>query len=264
MGRHLAGGDSVGTARQEVILVGKTKWAIAPVRTRDVEGPLFFDEHQWATIEAATARIIPTDHHPGAREAEVVRFIDRYVCGTDFIYASAKGDGFLRMDGKELAVWQERAVRRQRVYAEGIARLDELSVQIHGDQFVKLTNDHQDAVLEALSGAPKPVTYSLSAAQASASGLPTANVPVTDDAIDFFDMLVMHTRQGFYSDPIYGGNKDRIGWRVIGFDGPKSLADTTDGTYTNIDYMFPEAEWPYEQHPATLRRDRPGGRRSKS
>ena len=33
----------------------------------------------------------------------------------------------------------------------------------------------------------------------------------------------MHTRQGFYADPIYGGNRDRVGWRVIGFPGPASL-----------------------------------------
>lgn len=31
----------------------------------------------WATVEAATARLIPTDDLPGAREANVVGFIDR-------------------------------------------------------------------------------------------------------------------------------------------------------------------------------------------
>jgi gluconate 2-dehydrogenase gamma chain len=112
-------------------------------------------------------------------------------------------------------------------------------------------------VLAQLSGAPKPPPFSLAAIAVSASGLPTANVPVSDDAIEFFDMLVLHTRQGFYSDPVYGGNKDRIGWRVIGFDGPKSLADTTDGTYSTIHLMIPEAEWPYDQHPAVLRRGSP-------
>ena len=29
----------------------------------------FRDEHQWATVEAAMARIIPSDDGPGAREA---------------------------------------------------------------------------------------------------------------------------------------------------------------------------------------------------
>jgi gluconate 2-dehydrogenase gamma chain len=236
--------------------VGKAEWAIVPGGTRNVDGALFFDAHQWAAIEAATARIIPTDHHPGAREAEVVRFIDRYVAGTDFVYASPRGDGFLRMEGKELEVWGDRAARRQRVYTEGILQLDGLSRKAFGRQFVDLTDDEQDAVLEELSGAPKPPPFSLDTVAVAASGLPTANVPVSDDAIDFFAMLVLHTRQGFYADPVYGGNKDRIGWRVIGFDGPRSLADTTDGTYTTIQYMIPDAEWPYDQHPASRDRHR--------
>ena len=37
----------------------------------------------------------------------------------------------------------------------------------------------------------------------------------------------MHTRQGFYADPIYGGNRDRVGWQVIGFPGPASLPRCT-------------------------------------
>jgi gluconate 2-dehydrogenase gamma chain len=39
----------------------------------------FFDAHQRATIEAAMARIIPTDDQPGAREAGTIEFLDRYL-----------------------------------------------------------------------------------------------------------------------------------------------------------------------------------------
>lgn len=239
----------------------KATWAVSPISTRDTDDPLVFDEHQWRTIEAATARIIPTDHHPGAREAEVVRFIDRYLAGTSFVYASPKGDGFLVMDGKELDAWEARAGRRRAVYAEGIRQLDEISQRRFARQFIELAEGEQDSVLEELSGVPRPEPFSLSAGAAEAGGLPTANVPVSDDAIGFFDMLVLHTRQGFYADPVYGGNRDRVGWRVIGFDGPRTLADTTDGTYTTLEYMYPEAEWPYDQHPAALVRDRLPGRR---
>ena len=38
--------------------------------------------------------------------------------------------------------------------------------------------------------------------------------------LDFVPLLALHTRQGFYADPIYGGNRDRVGWQVIGFPGP--------------------------------------------
>jgi gluconate 2-dehydrogenase gamma chain len=36
----------------------------------------------------------------------------------------------------------------------------------------------------------------------------------------FFALLVEHTMQGFYGDPRHGGNRDRVGWRMIGFPGP--------------------------------------------
>ena len=39
----------------------------------------FFDPHQRATVEAAMARIIPTDDTPGAREAGTIDFLDRYL-----------------------------------------------------------------------------------------------------------------------------------------------------------------------------------------
>ena len=86
-----------------------------------------------------------------------------------------------------------------------------------------------------------------------AGGAPAGNQPVNEDFLEFFPLLVLNTRQGFYGDPVYGGNDDRVGWRVIGFPGPSSLKATVDGSYTTLEYMIPEAEWPYEQHPAVLR-----------
>ena len=55
--------------------------------------------------------------------------------------------------------------------------------------------------------------------------------------LDFFPLLVTHTRQGFYADPIYGGNRDRVGWQVIGFPGPASLAEVHSGRYSTLDYF---------------------------
>jgi gluconate 2-dehydrogenase gamma chain len=36
---------------------------------------------------------------------------------------------------------------------------------------------------------------------------------------DFFGLVRQHTIVGFLADPIHGGNRDRIGWKLIGFDG---------------------------------------------
>ena len=35
----------------------------------------------------------------------------------------------------------------------------------------------------------------------------------------FFASLLEITTEGFFCDPMYGGNKDMVGWRLIGFPG---------------------------------------------
>ena len=39
------------------------------------------------------------------------------------------------------------------------------------------------------------------------------------DAKSFFAMLLQNTKEGYLSDPIYGGNKDMAAWKMIGFPG---------------------------------------------
>jgi gluconate 2-dehydrogenase gamma chain len=40
----------------------------------------------------------------------------------------------------------------------------------------------------------------------------------------FFDLLWKNTEEGFFSDPIYGGNRNKIGWKLLGFPGVSSGA----------------------------------------
>jgi gluconate 2-dehydrogenase gamma chain len=39
-----------------------------------------------------------------------------------------------------------------------------------------------------------------------------------DEQSDFFELVRRHTIFGFFSHPRYGGNRDRIGWKLIGFE----------------------------------------------
>ena len=42
----------------------------------------------------------------------------------------------------------------------------------------------------------------------------------------FFDALYTITMEGFFSDPVYGGNKNKVSWSMIGFPGlPAVYAD---------------------------------------
>ena len=37
----------------------------------------------------------------------------------------------------------------------------------------------------------------------------------------FFSLLLQNTREGFFADPVYGGNRDMAGWKMLGFPGAR-------------------------------------------
>lgn len=205
----------------------------------DSQEKLFFTDHEWNTIEAAAARIIPTDKDPGAREARVIVFIDRYLSGIDYHYAAADGSGFLRMEGEEARAARARTSDFQRMYRAGVRELDATAVRHGATDFLSADDAVQDEVLVEVSGAPKPSHVRLDEHEVFYSRLQGNS----DTGKSFFDTLAFHVRQGFYADPVYGGNKDQIGWKVIGFPGPKSLKDTMDGTYTTAPYFVEQYNW---------------------
>ena len=222
---------------------------IEPAALVESEQRLFFDQHQWHTIEAATARIIPTDHDPGAREANVVRFIDGYLFGVDYIFAAADGSGFLELRGKELDAWVERIELLRQVYREGINALDGIARERFRADFAEFNNEQQDAVLEEVSGAPKPEPLK----RGTHDRVHMTLRPASDQGLAFFDALVLHTRQGFYGDPVYGGNRNWVGWSAIGFRGPRSLQMTRDCSYIADGSHGMDRRWsdliPHLRHP---------------
>jgi gluconate 2-dehydrogenase gamma chain len=192
----------------------------------------FFDAHQRATIEAAMARMIPTDHEPGAREAGTIDFVDRYLSGIDFIYAKPDGSGFETLTGKRAQAWRRRVDLLRKTYVEGVAALDALAKETFGAEFRTLNEARQDETLSALERRQ--------VGSAGDEG-PALQETLTETELSFVPLLAMHTRQGFYSDPIYGGNKGHAGWRVIGFHGPSSLMEVFNGRYSALPW-FAEGE----------------------
>ena len=199
----------------------------------------FFTAQQRETIEAAMARIIPTDDTPGAREAGTIDFLDRYLSGVDYIYAKPDGSGFESLEGKRADAWRRRIETIRERYVEGIEELDLRSRERFDADFADLTEGQQDEVLAAIENPAE--TEALQAAQVSSGygGPVEPALQQTNAEIDlgFLALLALHTRQGFYADPIYGGNRDRVGWEVIGFPGPASLAEVHEGRYSTLDYF---------------------------
>jgi len=193
------------------------------------------------------ACIIPADDHPGAREAGTVDFVDRYLSGIDHVYAKPDGSGFEQLVGKQADAWRQRIAAVGDTYASGIKDLDRRARDGHGSLFADLTDAQQDAVLTALERSIGSTGQRLEEAQATAAWSPVEPAMQQTSAeidLDFFPLLALHTRQGFYSDPIYGGNRDRVGWKLIGFEGPASLADTHAGRYTTRPFFAEtQSEW---------------------
>jgi gluconate 2-dehydrogenase gamma chain len=40
-------------------------------------------------------------------------------------------------------------------------------------------------------------------------------------SMPYFETLLQDTRYGFFSDPVYGGNRDMAAWKMIGFPGAR-------------------------------------------
>ncbi len=198
----------------------------------------FFDEHQRRTVEAALARIIPSDGGPGAREAGAIEFLDRYLSGVDFVLAKADGSGFVELTGKTREAWHERIDGIRRQYAEGVDELDRRSRGRFGAEFAGLQPEQQDEVLAALE--TPAADEQLTDEKVTEGFAPTPRgmqQAASEQGLDFFGLLVLHARQGFYSDPVYGGNRGRVGWEWIGFQGPESLADVQDGRYSTLPFF---------------------------
>ena len=98
---------------------------------------------------------------------------------------------------------------QQDFYRRGLAALDGYCRKTYNAPFAKLDAAKQDEVIGALE-------------QGKASGFtwPTQQA--------FFNTLRTHTMEGMFADPIYGGNKDFAGWRLIGFPGAQPVFSPED------------------------------------
>ena len=56
------------------------------------------------------------------------------------------------------------------------------------------------------------------------------------DGKQFFEQLLQITMEGFFADPIYGGNRNKAGWRMVGYPGLPAVYATLIDEYRNKRY----------------------------
>lgn len=69
--------------------------------------PSVLSASEWTALEALTARVIPTDHQPGAREANCVNFIDKALVHEDSAALPLYKGGLAALDGVSRARFEK-------------------------------------------------------------------------------------------------------------------------------------------------------------
>ncbi|HTV80487.1 MAG TPA: gluconate 2-dehydrogenase subunit 3 family protein [Steroidobacteraceae bacterium] len=184
------------------VIAGELPWApnTESLPTAARPGPwFFFTTAEGAAIEALADRIIPPDPETlGGKDAGCAVFLDRQLAGP-----YGHNEGHYNAGPFEKGVEQQGPQNPDTpavTYRKALAALDEYCLHAHGGRsWVELSAQDQDELLHGLE-----------------SG--TVVLPGLD-ARKFFENLVRDIQQGFFADPIYGGNRDMCAWKMIGFPG---------------------------------------------
>jgi gluconate 2-dehydrogenase gamma chain len=175
---------------------------------------LFLNDMEVSFIEAAVARLIPADDRwPGALEAGVPNYIDKQLGGAwgagERLYRSGPWEPGTPSQGYQLPFTPAELFRT------ALAAISQELSQA-GTPFAKMSGEQQDAYLRGLEQGGKSLNC------------------VPSDV--FFGHLWECTVEGFFSDPVYGGNRNMVAWRMIGFPGAyASYYDLVDQHGIEID-----------------------------
>ena len=194
---------SVGRSRASAIS-GALPWAPnagnppTPVRP----GPwLFFTGAEGRGMEAIADRIIPPDPEtPGGKDAGCAVFIDRQLAGPygqqDGLYLRPPFQTGMKNQGQQSEGGPTQS------YRVGLAALDNAcKAKYAGKAFAELSDDDKDKVL---------------------SGLESGELKLEGaDGKEFVEEVVKDVQMGFFADPIYGGNREMVAWRMIGYPGAR-------------------------------------------
>jgi gluconate 2-dehydrogenase gamma chain len=160
----------------------------------------FFTGEEGRTMEALADRIIPADSEtPGGKDSGCAVFVDRQLAGPygrqEGLYVRPPFQAGAKNQGHQ----SENDPAQQ--YREGLAALNQASNAKYSKSFARLSDDDKDAVLKGLENG-----------EFKLQGI---------DGKAFFEQIVRDVQMGFFADPIYGGNRDMVAWKMIGYPGAR-------------------------------------------
>ncbi|WP_339227035.1 gluconate 2-dehydrogenase subunit 3 family protein [Oceanobacillus sp. FSL K6-2867] len=177
----------------------------APAPVAEVANPnvalMFFTPDEYQTTNAAVERIFPEDENgPGAMELNAAIYIDHQLASQWGV--NAKDYRLGPFYKPEPTQGEQIKLLRQDLFRLGLKRLDNYSSENYEKQFLDLEAEEQDGVLAAFEEGKA----------GSISGVSTT---------EFFKLLRQLTLEGVYADPMYGGNKEMLGWEMRKYPGTR-------------------------------------------
>jgi len=170
--------------------------AASNISQTSVQPALVLNPTEYAFVEAAVDTLIPADDlTPSGSACGVAVFIDRQLAGAFGSGARLYRSGpFLQ--GKPEHGYQLSLTPRE-LFTSVIAEINQWTQREHAVAFDALDESLRIQVLTQL--------------EMGQSGVAAGQT--------FFELLLTLSMEGFFADPLYGGNRDKVSWRMLGYPG---------------------------------------------
>ena len=167
-------------------------------------GFLVLSEAERRTLGALYDRLLPADEYgPSATEAGCLEFIDSQLAGH---YGAGKAlylEGPIRPESElQLMGTAQFLASPLERYRSGLAALEAYAQRVDGQHLADLPAERIDALLGEMEAGRLDLGPAI-----NSKGL--------------FELLLQNVREGYLADPMYGGNRNMAGWKMIGFPGAR-------------------------------------------
>jgi gluconate 2-dehydrogenase gamma chain len=170
----------------------------APPAAHEPEPLLTLTATEHAFFVAAADTFIPADElSPSGGDCGVATFIDRQLAGAYGSGARLYRDGPFPKGKPELGY--QLPLTPREFFRAGVAAANDWARKTYGKDFDRLSEKDREAALKAMEEGKAPFPGFTSAM--------------------FFNALLQITMEGFFADPIYGGNRNMASWRMVGYPG---------------------------------------------
>jgi gluconate 2-dehydrogenase gamma chain len=179
------------------------------------DGTLTLTASEQAFIVAAVDTLIPADElSPSGSDCGVAVFIDRQLAGAWGSGARLYRNGPFHKGKPEHGY--QLALTPREFFGAGILAVNAWTRKKFGKDFDRLAAKDREAALKELeSGKAELGDF---------------------NGKQFFEALLTITMEGFFADPIYGGNRNKAGWKLVGYPGLPAVYTKLIDEYRNKRY----------------------------